>query len=419
MNTDGVKWTKQGVPTSGYIKTAESIHFQHHGQFDCAHLADSGRYKTLPKVAPCSSHTVSSPRMERKPGLRDRITPAEYVHYKPTTTTSTAAAASQRRGTLMTGDYDWKDNVPATFPTKTNEKETLHGLNDRFASFIEKVRHLEHQNELLQREIEDIRQKEQSPASLQQTFGPELEDLRRLLRGITHQKHRIEVEHQTLEQDLIDLRDKYDTEASVRADAETNIVLLKRDIDDACRAKLELDKKSQAISAEIDALKRDHDSEVSQLIAQLHRAQEGASVRASEFGCPELTAALRDVRAQLEDHAASDLHKAEESYHVQVSKLTEAAETKRDALKASKLEIQEYRKRLQSKSVELDCVKGTREALERQLREIEECHNEEIIHYQVKYIFRAFRNLNVNRPIIPVIGYVFLNEKVFLLYILL
>ncbi|CAL8391093.1 unnamed protein product [Arctogadus glacialis] len=285
----------------------------------------------------------------------------------------------------MMGDYDWKDNVTATFPTKTtktNEKEMLHGLNDRFASFIEKVRHLEYQNELLEREIEDIRQKEQTPASLQQTFGPELEDLRKLLRDIAHQKHQIEVEHQTLEQDLIDLRDKYDTEVSVRADAETNIVLLKRDIDDAYRAKLELDKKSQAISEEIDTLKRNHDSEVSQLIAQLNDAQEGASVRASEFGCPELTAALRDIRAQLEDHAVSDLHKAEESYHIQVSKLTEATEMKREALKASKLEIQEYRKRLQSKSVELDCVKGTREALERQLREIEECHNEEIIHYQ-------------------------------------
>uniref|UniRef100_A0A8C4ZGJ9 IF rod domain-containing protein n=1 Tax=Gadus morhua TaxID=8049 RepID=A0A8C4ZGJ9_GADMO len=303
------------------------------------------------------------------------------IFLSPTTT-----AASQS-DTPMMGDYDWKDNVTATFPTKTtktNEKEMLHGLNDRFASFIEKVRHLEHQNELLEREIEDIRQKEQTPASLQQTFGPELEDLRKLLRDITHQKHQIEVEHQTLEQDLIDLRDKYDTEVSVRADAETNIVLLKRDIDDAYRAKLELDKKSQAISEEIDALKRNHDSEVSQLIAQLNDAQEGASVRANEFGCPELTAALRDIRAQLEDHAVSDLHKAEESYHIQVSKLTEATEMKREALKASKLEIQEYRKRLQSKSVELDCVKGTREALERQLREIEECHNEEIIHYQLE-----------------------------------
>ncbi|CAL8255999.1 unnamed protein product [Lota lota] len=274
----------------------------------------------------------------------------------------------------------WSEN--RGFTTKTNEKEMLHGLNDRFASFIEKVRHLEHQNELLEREIEEIRQKEQTPVSLQQTFGPELEELRKLLHDITHQKHQLEVEHQNLEQDLFDLSEKYETEARIRADAETNIVLLKRDIDDAYQAKLELDKKSQAIADEIDTLKRNHDSELSQLITKLNDAQEGAFFKASEFGCPELTAALRDIRAQLEDHAVSDLHKAEESYHIQVSKLTEAAETKREALKASKQEIQEYRKRLQSKSVELDCVKGTREALERQLREIEECHNEEIILYQ-------------------------------------
>ncbi|CAL8297553.1 unnamed protein product [Merluccius merluccius] len=304
--------------------------------------------------------------MERKPGFRDRRTRDEFTHYKPTT-----AAASQE--------------VSGEFPTKTaktDEKETLHGLNDRFASFIEKVRYLEHQNELLEREIEEIKQKEQTPASLQQTYGPELQELRRLLHDITQQKRQIEVEHQNLEQDLFDLREKYETESCVRADAEANIVLLKKDIDDAYQAKVELDKKSQAFEDEIDSMKRNHDSEVSQLIAQLNDAQEGAFCEASEFGCPELTAALRDIRAQLEEHAASDLHRAEEGFHIQVSKLTEAAETKREALKASKQEIQQYRRRLQGKSVELDCVKGTREALERQLREIEDCHNKEIIHYQ-------------------------------------
>ncbi|KAG7262209.1 hypothetical protein CRUP_012886 [Coryphaenoides rupestris] len=323
--------------------------------------------------------------MERTPGSqdRDRTTQAEYLHYRPS---SSASAAAPQSNTLTMGDYDWKDSqgmraAADNFPMKTNEREALHGLNGRFASFIEKVRHLEHQNQLLEREIAEIRQKEQTPSALEQTYGPELGDLRRLLHDITHQKHQIEVDHRNLEQDLSDLRDKYESEARGRADAENNIIILKRNIDDAYRAKLALDKKSQAISEEIDLMKSSHDSEVSQLIAQL-----GTPHNPIEFGCPELTAALREIRAQLEDHTTvHDLHSCwaeERGFHTQLSKLTEAAEAKRESLKASKQEIQEYRRRLQSKSVELDSVKGTREALERQLCEIQDAHHEEIINYQ-------------------------------------
>jgi len=335
--------------------------------------------------------------MERTPGSQDRhrTTQAEYLHYRPSSSASTAAAPQSN--TPMMGDYDWKDSqgmraaAADNFPTKTNEREALHSLNGRFASFIEKVRHLEHQNRQLEREIEEIRQKEQTPSALEQTYGPELGDLRRLLHDITHQKHQIEVDHRNLEQDLSDLRDKYESEARGRADAENNIVILKRDIDDAYRAKLALDKKSQAFSEEIDLMKSSHESEVSQLIAQLgDAAQADVFHKASEFGCPELTAALREVRAQLEDHTTvHDLHSCwaeERGFHTQLSKLTEAAEAKRESLKASKKEIQECRRRLQSKSVELDCVKGTREALERQLCEIQDAHNEEIINYQVIHI---------------------------------
>lgn len=40
---------------------------------------------------------------------------------------------------------------------KFNEKELMHGLNESLAGFIEKAHHLENQNRLLEREIEEIR----------------------------------------------------------------------------------------------------------------------------------------------------------------------------------------------------------------------------------------------------------------------
>ncbi|XP_024271667.2 neurofilament medium polypeptide-like [Oncorhynchus tshawytscha] len=261
-----------------------------------------------------------------------------------------------------------------------NEKELLHGLNDRFAGFIEKVRHLEHQNELFEREIEEIKLKAQSPASLAQEHEPELMDLRNLVHDITLQKRQIEIEHQNLEEDFLTLRDKYEQEARDRSNAENGILVLKKDANDAYLAKLQLDKKAQSLVDEIHFLKNNHEDEISEMVAQIQEAQ--VTVKAHDFGKPDITEALRDIRVQLEGHATSDIQQAEEGFRIQFTKLTKAAESNREALKATQQEIQENRRHLQGKTIELDCGKGMREALEKQLQELEERHYAEMIHYQ-------------------------------------
>lgn len=264
---------------------------------------------------------------------------------------------------------------------KFNEKELLHGLNDRLAGFIEKVHQLERQNHLLEREIAEIRGKAKSASGLEQEYGAELGKLRQLVQDIAHQKHQIDIEHQNLEEELSNLRREHEKEARSRSDAESNIMVLKGDISDAYLAKLQLDKKAQSLVDEIHFLKIKHEAEVKEMLDQIQDAQ--VTVRAHEFGSPGITAALRDIRAQLEGHVVHDVQQVGETFQSQFAKLTEAAETKREAIKATQQKIQEYRKRLQAKNIELDCAKGTREALEKQLHDVQDRHTEEIIHYQV------------------------------------
>uniref|UniRef100_A0A3B5KRP0 Si:dkey-27m7.4 n=1 Tax=Xiphophorus couchianus TaxID=32473 RepID=A0A3B5KRP0_9TELE len=243
-----------------------------------------------------------------------------------------------------------------------NEKELMRGLNDRLAGFIEKVHRLESHNHLLEKEIEDIRGKVKPASCLEEEYGPELRRLRQLLQEITHQKNQIEIEHHNLEEELSTLRKRHERETESRSEAESSIVTLKKDMGEAYQAKLLLDRKVESLVDEINFLKRNHEAEVSEMCDQIQDAQ--LKFKAHEFGHPGVTAALRDIRTQLEGHTRSDVQLAGESFRVQFARLTEAAEAKREALKASQREIQEYKKRLQARSVELDCAKGTREALE-------------------------------------------------------
>uniref|UniRef100_A0A667ZB31 IF rod domain-containing protein n=1 Tax=Myripristis murdjan TaxID=586833 RepID=A0A667ZB31_9TELE len=329
-----------------------------------------------------------SQRMHDRCDFPHSITQAEYAQHKLNRSGSDTSFVSRRECDMMASKGM---NLTSPFSgklVKMNEKEQLHGLNDRFAGFIEKVRHLEHQNHLLEREIEEIKERAQSSSSLEQEYGPELGKLRKLIEEITHQKHQIQIDHQNLEEELSNLRKRYEKEASSRSLAESNIMVLKKDINDAYQAKLQLDKKAQSLVDEIHFLKKTHQDEVSEMTAQIQDAQ--VTVKAQEFGNPDLTAALRDIRAQLEGHAVSDLQQAGESFRSQFAKLTETAETKREALKVTQQEIQEYRRRLQAKSIELDCARGTREALEKQLRDVEDRHKQEIIHYQNELINAKF-----------------------------
>lgn len=315
--------------------------------------------------------------MDNRFGFPHRIPQDEYLQYKPRRSALDTAAAIRGTSAGM--------NLTDPLSGKFNEKELMHGLNDRLAGFIEKVHHLQHQNQLLEREIEEIRGKAKPASCLEEEYGPELRKLRQLVQDITHQKHQIEIEHQNLEDELSNLRGQHEQAARSRSDAERSIVVLKKDISEAYQAKLQLDKKAQALVDEIHFLKKNHEAEVSEMFDQIQNAQ--VTVKAHEFGNPGVTAALRDIRAQLEGHAVSDLKQVGETFRSQFARLTEAAETKREALKATQQEIQEHRRRLQAKNIELDCAKGTREALEKQLHDVEDRHKEEMIHYQVRLSF--------------------------------
>lgn len=90
--------------------------------------------------------------------------------------------------------------------TRTNEKVEMMGLNDRFASYIEKVRFLEQQNKLLVAELNQLRGKE--PSRLGDIYQEELRELRRQVDGLGSGKARLEIERDNLAGDVATLKQR-------------------------------------------------------------------------------------------------------------------------------------------------------------------------------------------------------------------
>lgn len=73
------------------------------------------------------------------------------------------------------------------------------------------------------------------------------------------------------------------------------------------------------------------------------------------------------------------------SVAVRLDKLSEVAKVNTDAIRLAQEEICEYRRQLQSKTTELEALKGTQESLERQRQDSEERHHADVLSYQVMW----------------------------------
>ncbi|NXW04253.1 GFAP protein, partial [Fregetta grallaria] len=200
--------------------------------------------------------------------------------------------------------------------TRTNEKVEMMELNDRFASYIEKVRLLEQQNKVLVVELNQAR--DQEPSRLADVYQEELRDLRRHVEQLATAKAHLEIERDNLAEDLGSLQQKQlGREQTWVASPRDGPLCPPRwqDVDAAALARLDLERRVGTLQDEIAFLRKVHEEELRELQEQLARQRVHVEVDASK---PDLTAALRDIRSQYEAMAASNVQETEEWYKSKV-----------------------------------------------------------------------------------------------------
>ncbi|XP_072280408.1 alpha-internexin [Pyxicephalus adspersus] len=254
---------------------------------------------------------------------------------------------------------------------RTNEKEQMQGLNDRFAMFIEKVHNLEQQNKVLETELLALRQRQSEPSRLGELYHQELKDLRSQLEDLNAEKSQLIIERDSLEDDLQKLKGKYEDEMRMREETEFALKAHKKDVDDATLARLDLEKKVESLLDEISFMRKVHEEEINELMAMLQASQVSVEM---EVAKPDLTSALKEIRSQYESLAAKNLQSADEWYKSKYANLSEQASRSSEVIRASREEINEYRRQLQSKTIEMESLRGSNDSLERQIQEMEERH---------------------------------------------
>ncbi|XP_007530671.1 alpha-internexin [Erinaceus europaeus] len=265
---------------------------------------------------------------------------------------------------------------------RTNEKEQLQGLNDRFAVFIEKVHQLETQNRALETELAALRQRHAEPSRIGELFQRELRELRAQLEEASSARAQALLERDGLADEVQRLRARCEEESRGREGAERALKAQQRDVDGATLARLDLEKKVESLLDELAFVRQVHDEEVAELLATLQASSQAAAEVDVAVAKPDLSSALREIRAQYESLAAKNLQSAEEWYKSKFANLNEQAARSTEAIRASREEIHEYRRQLQARTIEIEGLRGANESLERQILELEERHSAEVAGYQ-------------------------------------
>lgn len=263
---------------------------------------------------------------------------------------------------------------------RSQEREQLVDLNDRFATYIEKVRRLELQNQALLAELDALRRLQNNPSHLQALYEGEARSLRAMVDSENSEKMRMEAEKDYLQDVYEQMKERYEEEARRRVDAE---VALQRAREEAGRAAVySCDAEATVVSLcdEMMFLKKVFAEERAELQSQLQVAHISVDV---ELSRPDLSAALRDIRAQYERLANKNMQAAEDWYRSKFASVAEIASKNNEAVHAIREETLEYRRLLQVRSSEIEALRNVINSLNKQLEDMEDTQNKEVEKYQV------------------------------------
>uniref|UniRef100_A0A8C7ZLX7 Neuronal intermediate filament family member 2 n=1 Tax=Oryzias sinensis TaxID=183150 RepID=A0A8C7ZLX7_9TELE len=264
---------------------------------------------------------------------------------------------------------------------RSQEREQLVDLNDRFASYIEKVRNLELQNRALLAELEALRKQKNDPSRLQLLYEGEVRSLRAMIDSENGEKIRMEEERDYLQNVYEQMKERHEEEVQRRLEAEEALERAKEEAGRVAVSACDTEATVASLCNEVVFLKKVFAEEQAELEAQVQVASISVDVEVSR---PDLSSALRDIRVQYERLANKNMQAAEEWYHSKFASVAEMASKNNEAVHAIREETMEYRKQLQSRSCEIQALRNVIHSLNRQLEDLGEMQAKEVDKYQIR-----------------------------------
>ncbi|VDL63445.1 unnamed protein product, partial [Nippostrongylus brasiliensis] len=237
--------------------------------------------------------------------------------------------------------------------TRSQEKEQLTGLNSRLATYIDKVRQLEAENNRLTVQIKDIEIVEKKERnSLAERFEAERARLRRALEDAREQAAKYVVERDSALADHERLAGRVaKLEKDLKKDLEKELARLRlqqgamqKNLEDESVLRAAANAKIQALTEDLEFLKKQHKSALEEV---RHKRQVDMTTYAKQINDEyqsKLQDQLAEMRARFQAQLGASKAAFEESYKNKLNDARESAEAARDEASRMRVRIHELEK---------------------------------------------------------------------------
>uniref|UniRef100_A0A8C1ZA16 Keratin 15 n=1 Tax=Cyprinus carpio TaxID=7962 RepID=A0A8C1ZA16_CYPCA len=263
-----------------------------------------------------------------------------------------------------------------------NEKQTMQNLNDRLASYLERVHTLEQANKKFELQIKEFYDNKRPLQSKDMSaYFKTISELRAQInsRFVENAKLRLSLDNTKLAAE--DFQLKYETEMNLRLVVEADSARLRGVLGEIKLSIGDLENQLAGVKEELLYIKKNHEEELASM-----RSQMTGSVNVEVDAAPQedLNRVMSEIREQYEGVAAKNRRELEAWFQTKSETLTKEVAASTETLQVSKTEINELRHTLQGLEIELQSELSKKAGLEGTLADTEGRYSMQLTQLQVQ-----------------------------------
>ncbi|KAM4622278.1 uncharacterized protein O3C94_020097 [Discoglossus pictus] len=250
------------------------------------------------------------------------------------------------------------------------EKETMQNLNDRLASYLNKVHALEEANSELEKKIRDWYEKHQKDAIPDRDYSKYyavIDDLKKKIldESVCNARIVLQIDNARLAAD--DFKLKYENEFCLRQGVEADINGLRKVLDELTLSRSDLEAQVESLTDELACLKKNHEEEMK----SFQGVTGNLSVEMQAAPGIDLTQILNNMRTEYEELAEKNRKDAEARFNEASKALKQEISTGAEQIQSTKSEITDLKRSVQALEIELQAAVAMKKSLEGSLAETE------------------------------------------------